>query len=77
MMALDGYYASKGHPLGAARSAAWAMSGVRGSYDAFSKFDFLPPFKEMMEMQRHNGNLSGYTQYRHIMDSLLEVMGQR
>ena len=76
MMALDGYFASKGQPLGATRGAVGAMSGIRGSYDAFSKFDFLPPLQEMMQAQRVNGNLNGYLQYRNIIDSLFDFIAK-
>ena len=77
MMALDGYYADKGQPLNATRSAAGAMGGIRGSHDAFSKFDFLPPLQEMMEAQRINGNINGFMQYKHIVDSLLDFIAQK
>jgi hypothetical protein len=77
MMALDGHFAAKGQPLGATRSAAGAMSGLRGSYDSFSKFDFLPPLREMMEAQRFHGNLNGYTQIKQAIDSLMDFISQK
>ena len=83
--ALDGYYvANGGQELGARRAAASAMIAAEvvgrpgnAEFDAFSKFDFIPPLQEMMGYQRSNGNLSGYEHYRHIIDSLLDFIAQK
>ena len=76
LMALDGYFVTKGQPLGLTRNAVGALNAGFGVYDVFTKFNSLPPLQEMMIFQRANGNLGGYMQYKNIVDSLLDFIAQ-
>ena len=75
MMALDGYFASKGQSLGTTRAAASAMAikEARGGTDGFSKFDFLPSLTEAMEVQRQNRNWEAFHYLQHIVDTLSRI----
>ena len=77
LMALDGYFVSKGKPMGLTRNAVGALNAGLGVYDVFTRFNTLPPLQEMMEFQRSNRNLSGFMQYKDIVNSLIDFMAQR
>ena len=77
LMALDGYFVSKGKSMGLTRNAVGALHAGLGVYDVFTRFNSLPPLHEMMVFQRANGNLGGYTQYKNLIDSIIEFMAQR
>ena len=77
LMALDGYFMTKGQPLGLTRNAVGALNAGLGVYDIFTRFNSLPPLQEMMVFQRANGNLSGYIQYKNIIDSIIDFMALR
>ena len=77
LMALDGYFASNGKPMGLTRNAVGALHAGLGVYDVFTRFNSLPPLHEMMVFQRANGNLGGYAQYKNLIDSIIDFMAQR
>ena len=74
LMALDGYFASKGQPLGASRAAAAAMALKEArATDGFTKFDVLPSLTEAMEVQRKNRNWEAFHHLQHIVDTLTRI----
>ena len=77
LMALDGYFVSKGKPVGLTRNAVGALHACLGVYDVFTRFNSLPPLHEMMEFQRLGRNMSGFMQYKDIIDSLIDFMALR
>lgn len=82
LYALDGYNAAMGKESQISRAANHAAlresleSGDNslGNLDAFTKFDFIPGLRGMMETQFFHKNMEGYTMYKNVIGSLMKIL---
>jgi hypothetical protein len=76
MFALDGYFAANGKPTGVTRAVAGLARGADDG-NAFTKFDFVTPLRELLETQRINGNWDAFFKLSPIVDTLMNHIGNR
>jgi hypothetical protein len=85
LYALDGYNAAMGKDVGISRAANHAAyreliesgNNSSGKMDAFSKFDFIPGLRGLMETQLFHKNLEGYAMYKNVIGALMELQNAR
>jgi hypothetical protein len=85
LYALDGYDAAMGKDVQVSRAANHAAgraflefgNNSFGNMDGFTKLDFIPGLKGLMETQFFHKNLEGYTMYKNVIGSLMELSNDR
>ena len=87
LFALDGYNAAMGKNVrisvaAAANDAAYramleSADDPLGNMDGFTKFDFIPWLRGLMETQLFHKNLEGYAMYKNAVGSLMELLNDR
>jgi len=79
LYALDGYNSAMGKDVQISRAASHAAlrmsletdNNSLGNMNAFTKFDFIPGLRGLMETQLFHKNMEGYTMYKNVIDSLM------